>query len=89
MGAATGDGDDQNHQMQVISDSSSTIEDTYEGQVTRHSHNNPLLVEDQMNKIELAVAEETNVDLTEQQALELSLSELDMVGGGSNGVFLL
>lgn len=43
-----------------------------------------------MNKIELAVAEETNtVEMTEQQALELSLTELDMVGGGSNGVFLL
>lgn len=42
-----------------------------------------------MNKIEQAVAEEMIVELTEEQALELSLSELDMVGGGSNGVFLL
>ena len=42
-----------------------------------------------MNKIELAAAEETNVELTEPQSLELSLFELDMVGGGSNGVFLL
>ena len=38
-----------------------------------------------MNKIELAVAEETVVDVTVQQEFELSLSELDMVGGGSAG----
>lgn len=39
-----------------------------------------------MNKIEFAVAAETVVETTEQpQTFELSLSELDMVGGGSIG----
>lgn len=35
-----------------------------------------------MNKIELAVAEEAIVE-TELQEFELSLSELDLVGGGN------
>ena len=47
-----------------------------------------LLVEDQMNKIELAVAEEIVVDAVEVPT-ELSLSELDMIGGGAFGVLLM
>jgi hypothetical protein len=39
----------------------------------------------QMNQIELPVVEET-VRTTEQQEFELSLSELDMVGGGSSAI---
>lgn len=35
-----------------------------------------------MTKIETIVVEETQVDATEQE-FELSLTELDMVGGGS------
>ena len=46
------------------------------------------LVEDQMNKIELATAEEIVVDSIEVPT-ELSLSELDMIGGGAFGVLLL
>ncbi len=41
-----------------------------------------------MNKIELAVAEEIVVDAVEVPT-ELSLSELDMVGGGAFGVLLV
>ena len=37
-----------------------------------------------MDKIELVVAEETQVDATERQSFELSLHELDMVGGGGS-----
>jgi len=40
-----------------------------------------------MTKIELAVSEEVIVE-TEDQAFELSLSELDLVGGGSIGSIL-
>jgi len=40
-----------------------------------------------MTKIEF-VAEEIAVETTESETLELSLSELDMVGGGSNGMIL-
>ena len=40
-----------------------------------------------MTKIEF-VAEEITVETTESETLELSLSELDMVGGGSNGMIL-
>lgn len=40
-----------------------------------------------MDKIESAVAEETVVETTEQQ-FELSLFELDMVGGGSSASIL-
>lgn len=36
-----------------------------------------------MNKLELAVTEEIVVDATEQQTHELSLPELDLIGGGS------
>ena len=35
-----------------------------------------------MNKIELAVAEEANIETTETQEFELSLADLEMVGGG-------
>lgn len=39
-----------------------------------------------MNKVEFAIAVEPTVETTEQQqTFELSLSELDMVGGGSIG----
>ena len=38
-----------------------------------------------MNKIELAVAEEIVVETIDEQAVELSLPELDMVGGGGMG----
>jgi hypothetical protein len=40
-----------------------------------------------MTKIEF-VAEEIVVDATESESFELSLSELDMVGGGSSGLIL-
>ena len=40
-----------------------------------------------MTKIEVIVAEETVVE-TELQEFELSLSELDMVGGGTIGSIL-
>ena len=39
-----------------------------------------------MTKIELVAVEETTVDTAEE--LELSLSELDMVGGGAIGSIL-
>lgn len=39
-----------------------------------------------MNKIELTFAEETTVETTEYQDFELTLSELDMVGGGTAAV---
>lgn len=41
-----------------------------------------------MNKIELATAEEIVVETFEEEALELSLPELEMVGGGGMGVAL-
>lgn len=41
-----------------------------------------------MNNIELIVAEEANVETTEKENFELSLSELDMVGGGNFGTIL-
>ncbi len=41
-----------------------------------------------MNKIDFAVAEETTVEMTEQQDSELSLFELDMVGGGNVGAII-
>lgn len=41
-----------------------------------------------MNKTEYAVAEETTVETTGHQDFELSLSELDMVAGGSYGSIL-
>jgi hypothetical protein len=41
-----------------------------------------------MNKIELATAEEIVVDSIEMPT-ELSMSELDMIGGGAFGVLLL
>jgi len=40
-----------------------------------------------MDKIEFAVAEEVVVDIIEQHA-ELSIFELDMVGGGSSASIL-
>lgn len=40
-----------------------------------------------MTKIEI-VAEEIAVETTESDTLELSLSELDMVGGGNAGMIL-
>jgi hypothetical protein len=36
-----------------------------------------------MTKIEMIAAEEVDVHVEEQQECELSLAELDMVGGGS------
>lgn len=41
-----------------------------------------------MNKFELASAEEIVVETIEEEALELSLPELEMVGGGGMGVAL-
>ena len=49
---------------------------------------NQLLVEAQMNKFEMATAEEIVVETIDEQAVELSLPELDMVGGGSMCVAL-
>jgi hypothetical protein len=40
-----------------------------------------------MTKIEI-VAEETAVGTTEQEPVELSLAELDMIGGGNVGSIL-
>ena len=42
-----------------------------------------------MNKFELATAEEIVVKTIEEQAVELTLPELDMVGGGGMGSVLL
>lgn len=42
-----------------------------------------------MNKIELAVAEEIVVDAILEVTTELSLPELEMVGGGGMGVLLM
>lgn len=39
-----------------------------------------------MTKIELAVAEAFQVETEEKQEFELTLPELDMVGGGSSAV---
>ncbi len=39
-----------------------------------------------MNNIELAQIEETAVEITELQTFDLSLAELDMVGGGTAAV---
>ena len=41
-----------------------------------------------MNKFEMATAEEIVVETIDEQAVELSLPELDMVGGGSMCVAL-
>lgn len=41
-----------------------------------------------MTKIEF-VAEEVAVELTETDSLELSLCELEMIGGGSSGLLLV
>lgn len=38
-----------------------------------------------MTKIETAIAEEIVVETAEQQQFELSVAELDMVGGGTVG----
>lgn len=35
-----------------------------------------------MNNTQVAAIEETTVELAEEQLFELSLSELDMIGGG-------
>lgn len=42
-----------------------------------------------MNEIELTLAEETIAETTEYQDFELTLSELDMVGGGTAAVINL
>lgn len=41
-----------------------------------------------MTKVE-AIAEEVCVETSEQEAFELSLTELDMVGGGAVGNLLI
>lgn len=41
-----------------------------------------------MSKIELAVTEQATVETTEHEEFELSLSELDLVGGGTIGSIL-
>jgi hypothetical protein len=38
-----------------------------------------------MNKFELTIAEEIVVETVDEQAVELSLPELEMVGGGGMG----
>lgn len=42
-----------------------------------------------MNRIELTVTEEIIVETIEERAVELTLPELDMVGGGGMGSILL
>ena len=42
-----------------------------------------------MNHFQLSVAEETAVEITEDQTFELSLPELEMVGGGGMGSLLI
>ena len=37
-----------------------------------------------MNKIDLTIVEETTIEETEQPEFVLTLSELDMVGGGGS-----
>jgi len=49
---------------------------------------NQLLVEAQMTKFELTIAEEIVVETIDEQTVELSLPELDMVGGGGMCVAL-
>ena len=49
---------------------------------------NQLLVEAQMNRFEVATAEEILVETSDEQAVELLLPELDMVGGGQMGCAL-
>ena len=77
--------------MRAISQPSPWIEDAFAsglselGSSPKKGHP---LVEDQMNKIELATAEEIVVDTIEVPT-ELSLSELDMIGGGAFGVLLM
>jgi len=39
-----------------------------------------------MTKIELSVADESKVETEENQEFELTLPELDMVGGGASAV---
>lgn len=41
-----------------------------------------------MNKFEVAIAEEIVVETIDEQAMELSLPELEMVGGGGMCVAL-
>lgn len=42
-----------------------------------------------MNNIELAIVDEAGAETTEEQhTFELSLFELDMVGGGSSGMVI-
>jgi hypothetical protein len=43
------------------------------------------LVEAQMTNFELTIAEEIVVETVDEQAVELSLPELEMVGGGGMG----
>jgi len=73
--------------MGVISCASLAIENAPACRAPTRS-TDQLLVEAQMNKIELATAEETVVETFEEEALELSLPELEMVGGGGMGVAL-
>ena len=42
-----------------------------------------------MNNFQLSLAEETVVETTEDQTIELSLPELEMVGGGGMGSLLM
>ena len=67
--------------MRVISCASPATENALACRAPTRQHNQ-LLVEAQMNKFELATAEEIVVETNEEEALELSLPELDMVGGG-------
>jgi hypothetical protein len=39
-----------------------------------------------MTKVELAVTDDSKVETEDKQAIELTLPELDMIGGGSSAV---
>ena len=88
MIARTHAGYGQSSQMRVISCVSLAIENAPACRATRLAAPIKLLVEAQMNKFEQAIVEETVVEGLEEEALELSLPELEMVGGGGMGVAL-
>jgi hypothetical protein len=73
--------------MRVISRVSLGIENALACRAPTRQHQSTL-VEAQMNKFELATAEEIVVETIDEQSVELSLPELDMVGGGNMGLAL-
>jgi hypothetical protein len=80
--------------MRVISRVSLAIENAPACRAPTRQHpsttdsTHQLLVEAQMNKFEVAIAEEIVVETIDEQAMELSLPELEMVGGGGMCVAL-